>query len=474
MEDSASKDTSALATPTASASAPLAKSTDLSGWGRYPIAHSDVCRPEKLSELAAVVGDPAPTHLIARGAGRAYGDAAINDHARVLDAQRINRMLGFDPATGILQCEAGVTIAEIIETFLPRGWFMPVTPGTKFVTIGGSIAADVHGKNHHRDRSLGSHVVWISLMLANGEIARCSRDHDPDLFWATIGGMGLTGVIIETAIRLKRVASAWFDGEVFRARDLDEALERFEREDARYGYSVGWIDCLGSGATLGRSVITFGNVAERDALPATTRDTPFEVPRRLRASVPINFPGFALSKATVKAFNAMWFATHRDSGRVFIDYESFFYPLDMIHDWHRIYGKRGFTQYQCVWPLAESRAGLIEVLEAIARAGLGSFLTVIKRFGPQEGMLSFPMPGYTLALDFPITPDLFPLLDRLDQTVLARGGRVYLAKDSRMKPETFKAMYSEFPRWYAIKRRVDPDNRFSSSLSRRLKMDIAS
>jgi decaprenylphospho-beta-D-ribofuranose 2-oxidase len=456
------------------AGAPLpAQHAVLSGWGRYPSADSDVYRPEKISELAAVVAaDSAP--LIARGAGRAYGDAALNAGGRVARIERLNRMLAFDPATAILRAEAGVTIAEIIDVFLTRGYFPPVTPGTRFVTLGGSIAADVHGKNHHRDSSLAAHVLGFDLMLASGAIRRCSREENAELFWATVGGMGLTGVILEVELRLRPIKSAWLEGELIRAANVDEAIEAFERSDRDYGYSVAWIDCVSRGAKLGRSVLNVGNFAARDALPKRLAQEPYRTPPRIRGAVPFNFPHFALNSLSMQAFNFLIYTTHRGS-RVpaLFDYDSFFYPLDSILNWNRIYGKRGFVQYQCVWPAAESRAGLIEVLDTIAKSRRASFLTVLKKFGAQDGMLSFPMPGYTLALDFPVADGLFEFLDGLDEMVLKRGGRVYLAKDARMKPATFRAMYPNLAKWQAAKAAADANNRFSSSLSRRLQMDPA-
>jgi decaprenylphospho-beta-D-ribofuranose 2-oxidase len=451
--------------------APRAREMKLTGWGRYPATDARVYRPEKIAELAAIVTGNSSS-LIARGAGRAYGDAALNDRNRVVDLQRLNRMISFDESRGTLRCEAGVTIAEIIQVFLARGFFPPVTPGTRFVTLGGSIAADVHGKNHHRDSSLAAHVTSLDLMLASGEVRRCSRDQNPDLFWATVGGMGLTGVILEVEIRLRRIESAWIEGEVIRVKDVDQAIEAFERADREYQYSVAWIDCASGGASLGRSVIDLGNFAPVASLDPKRRTEPFAIRHSTRASVPFDLPNFALSSWSVRAFNTAYYAIHaRAAKRTLVDYDRFFYPLDSIHHWNRIYGKRGFVQYQCVWPAVESRAGLIETLESIGRSRRGSFLTVLKKFGPQEGMLSFPMPGYTLALDFPIDDGLFPFLDTLDEMVLRRGGRVYLAKDARMKPAMFRAMYPNLPRWRAIKNECDPNDRFSSSLSRRLAIE---
>jgi FAD/FMN-containing dehydrogenase len=442
----------------------------LSGWGRYPALECDLYRPEKFSELASIVGSNS-TSLIARGAGRAYGDAAVNGENRVVDVTRLGRMLSFDPKSATLRAETGVTLDEIIQVFLPRGFFPPVVPGTRYVTLGGSIAADIHGKSHHRDSSLASHVTSFNLMLASGEIRRCSREENADLFWATVGGMGLTGVILEAELKLRHIESAWLEGEVIRAANLDAALEAFERIDGVYGNSVAWIDCASTKGRLGRSILNAANFAARDALPPAMRQEPFALKPKFSPSVPFDLPNFALSALTVRTFNDGLYAIHRrKAGPARFDYQSFFFPLDSIHDWYRIYGKRGFVQYQCAWPEAESRAGLIETLEAISASRRGSFLTVLKKFGAQEGMLSFPMPGYTLALDFPVAEGLMEFLDRLDAMVLARRGRVYLAKDARMRPETFRAMYPNLPRWQQIKAAADPNNRFSSSLARRIGM----
>jgi FAD/FMN-containing dehydrogenase len=454
------------------ASTPAGKRVTLAGWGRYPLCESEVYRPEKLAELASVVAADSQK-LIARGAGRAYGDAALNAENRVLDLQRLNRMLEFDAESGILRCESGVTLDEIIGVFLPRGFFPPVVPGTRFVTLGGSLAADVHGKTHHRDSSIATHVLWFELMLASGEIRRCSREENSDLFWATVGGMGLTGVILEVAMRLRRVESAYIEGEMIRVANVDEAIEKFETADRQYEGSVAWIDCLSSKGALGRSILNVGNFAPRETLPPRLRTDPLVVDDKMLVGVPLDLPNFALNPLSVRAFNQGYFAMHRAQSHMVTSYRPFFFPLDAIRDWNRIYGKRGFVQYQCVWPLSQSRAGLVEVLEATSASGRASFLAVLKKFGRQEGMLSFPMPGYTLALDFPVTDGLLEFLDRLDEMVMKRGGRVYLAKDARMKPATMRAMYPRFREWQAAKTSADPNNHFSSTLSRRLEMDPA-
>ncbi len=467
----APKSSMTSATRRESAAVPNPLHAPLTGWGRYPLSESDIYRPDKIAELQAVVTANASS-LIPRGAGRAYGDAALNDQNRVVDLTRLNRMLSFDAATGLLRCEAGVTIAELIDVFLPRGFFPPVTPGTRFVTLGGSVAADVHGKNHHRDSSLASHVTYFDLMIASGEVLRCSREENSDLFWATVGGMGLTGVILELELRMRRVESAYFDGELIRAGNIDAAIEAFERTDSVYGYSVAWIDCNSTKSALGRSLLNVGNFATLDQLPRNLAQDPLTTMPKLSPFVPLDLP--VVNSLTVRAFNALTYALHREkSAHTIFDWQSFFYPLDAIRNWPRIYGKRGFVQYQCVWPPDESRAGLVEVLEATTRSRRASFLAVLKKFGAQDGLLSFPMAGYTLAIDFPVTDGLLEFLDSLDAMVLKRGGRVYLAKDARMSPETFRAMYPNFGKWQAAKAVADPDNRFSSSLSRRLGMDPA-
>jgi decaprenylphospho-beta-D-ribofuranose 2-oxidase len=443
----------------------------LSGWGRYPHCLSEVYRPEKIAELAEIVAADAG-QLVARGAGRAYGDAAINGPGRVIDFTRFDRMLNFDAQSGRLRCEAGVTIGDLIDTFLPRGFFPPVVPGTRFVTLGGALAADVHGKNHHRDSSFAAHVTNFDLMVASGQVLRCSREENADLFAATAGGMGLTGIVLEVELTLRRVESAWLAGEVVRAANIDAAMEAFERADREFDYSMAWIDCVSGGSALGRSVITLGNFATREQLGPKQRAAPLRIKPRTGLRVPFDLPAFALNPLTVRTFNAVYYQLHPSTPRTLIDCERFFFPLDSIREWNRMYGADGFVQYQCVFPDKASREGLVAMLDAITQGRRGSFLAVLKKFGPQDGMLSFPMPGYTLTLDFPLHAGLMPILDQLDEIVLRRGGRVYLAKDARMRPEVFRAMYPNLPAWRAIKDKADPHNRFCSSLSRRLAMGI--
>jgi FAD/FMN-containing dehydrogenase len=353
--------------------------------------------------------------------------------------RHFNRMIAFDPTTGQLVAEAGVLLADVIRAFLPRGWFPAVTPGTKFVTVGGMIAADVHGKNHHRDGSFGAFVDWIDLMQADGAVVRCSRDENADLFGWTMGGMGLTGVILRMAFRLRPVESGWIRQMTIPAPNLDAALAALEGGDTAT-YSVAWIDCLATGAALGRSLVMLGEHATLAELPSDHRAEPFQTGRKRRRSVPIDAPPGALNRLTVRAFNEIYFrAGLRKEGQALVDWDSYFYPLDAILGWNRIYGRKGFVQFQCVLPLDRSRTGLEALLRATADAGQGSFLAVLKRFGPQVSRFSFPMAGYTLALDFPVTRRTEPLMQALDRITIDHGGRFYLAKDARMSAATLRA-----------------------------------
>ena len=437
----------------------------LSGWGRYPVAECAVSTPRDAATVPALL-DPLPD-AIARGNGRSYGDAGMNP-AATIDARRLDRLVDFDPATGLLVCEGGVLLSELIDAMLPRGWFAPVTPGTKLVTIGGMIASDVHGKNHHVAGSFCDHVEWIDLAIGEGRVLRCSAREHADLFAAACGGMGLTGVILRAAFRLLKVETAAVRQRTLRAPTLAHAFAAFEAS-LDWTYSVAWIDCLASGRHLGRSAILLGEHALRDELPPDRRNAPLRRAARKPKRVPVDFPAVALSRTPVRLFNRLYYAAQRP-GDAIVDLDPYFYPLDAIRDWNRIYGRRGFVQYQCVLPLAKSEAGLTRLLTAIAAAGQASFLAVLKRMGRQSfGMLSFPMEGYTLALDFPATRSNLALLDRLDGITRDHGGRVYLAKDARAGAAAFAAGYPRLDEFRAARRRYGLD-RFSSLLSRRLEI----
>ena len=440
----------------------------MSGWGNFPACRCRVFRPETWQAVQAAVAGAGQQVCISRGMGRSYGDAALADGA-VIDHTRLNRFLAFDPESGLLECEAGTTLAEIIATFLPRGWFLPTTPGTKFVTIGGAIAADVHGKNHHVDGSFGQAVVDLRLLTARGEVLDCSPRENADVFWATVGGMGLTGAILSARFRLVRTATAYCDVTYRRTANVDETLDLIAETDAQYRYSVAWIDCLARGRSLGRSVLMLGNDAQIADLPAGLGSRPLALPAKRTKTVPCRFPAFVLNPWTVKAFNALYYAAHASSRRI-VDYDAFFYPLDGVLHWNRIYGRRGFIQYQALFPPETSRRGLIELLERIAASGRASFLAVLKSSGPaSQGILSYLHAGHTLALDFPNTgPGLQALLAEWDQLLLKHGGRLYLAKDATTRPDVFSAMYPRLGEFRAVRSRLDPDNRFASSQSQRL------
>ncbi len=444
----------------------------LSGWGRYPVIKSYLQRPEKVSDLTKILEQSRETSVLARGKGRSYGDAALNAKGSTILTQRLNLMLSFDERTGLLRCEAGVTMKEILETFVSRGWFPVVIPGTKFVTVGGAIAFDVHGKNHHRDGAFSRHLHSLKLILASGETVECSRDKNSDLFWATVGGMGLTGIITEAEFFLRRISTAYIKTHNIKAKNLDEALALFEQFEPQYQYSVAWIDCLASGKSLGRSILMFGNHACLEDLYLKQQAKPFEIKSKGSLKAPFDFPAGLLNRYSMSAFNALYFAKQRSREvRSVSDYDSFFYPLDFLWDWNRLYGKRGFIQYQCVLPTQVSREALSKILQLCSVKGWGSFLAVLKRLGPESGWLSFPMSGYTLALDIPMKPGLDRFLYQLDELVIQYGGRVYLAKDARLSASAFRAMYPNFEQWLEVKSKVDPDNYFSSALSQRLEIE---
>lgn len=443
----------------------------LSGWGNFPVERCYVACPDSLAGIRRVIFDGSQPDYIARGLGRAYGDSALNRaHGVVLQTAR-NRFAAFDPAAGVLECEAGVSFDEILRFFLPRGWFLPTTPGTRYVTVGGAIAADVHGKNHHVDGSFGGYVRELRLLTGTGEVVTCSPQERSDVFWATVGGMGLTGVIVSARIQLTAIESAYCDVTYRRMANLDETLLTLEQTQRQYRYSVAWIDCLSRGAALGRSVLMLAEDAQAAALPSALRNRPLELPRRRKKNVPLFFPALLLNPWSVKAFNAVYYRGHGDARRL-VDFDTFFYPLDSVLHWNRIYGRRGFIQYQALLPPDTARAGLHALLDRITAARQSSFLAVLKTSGPASGgLLSFLYPGFTLAIDMPNTGKPLERLTReLDEILLRYGGRVYLAKDATTTSEAFAAMYPRLDEFRRIKAGLDPDNRFVSSQARRLKI----
>lgn len=437
----------------------------LSGWGRYPVLESRVCDVRDETAVREATGSGGM--VIARGNGRAYGDSAISPDV-TLNMCAMSRMLSFDPDSGLLVVEAGVLLGDIIAAFLPRGWFPPVTPGTKFVSVGGMAAADVHGKNHHRDGSFGRFVDWLDVMGCDGIVRRCSPNIEPELFGATLGGMGLTGVILRLAMRLNQVESGWIRQTTLPAQGLDHAMEMIENaNDARY--SAAWIDCLGRGRHVGRGLLMLGEHASTSELSPDKAADRFALAPRRKLAVPFELPSWTLNPLSARAFNALYYRHGLRAERCeLVSWDSFFYPLDSIQRWNRIYGHKGLLQFQCVIPLASARAGLWALLGETSRAGLGSFLAVLKRFGPQQGEFSFPMEGYTLALDFPVSVSTFALLDRLDQITLDYGGRFYLAKDARMTRDTFFASDPRATAFAAMRDEMGWSRKFVSAQSQRL------
>lgn len=438
----------------------------LAGWGRYPRLDCRVHRPRDVAALRTIAGEGS---LIARGNGRAYGDSALNPLGTV-DMRGFNRILAFDSETGQVVAETGVMLAELIDVFLPRGWFPSVTPGTKLVTLGGAIAADVHGKNHHKHGAFSTYVDWLDIFCPDGEVRRASRTENPDVFAWTLGGMGLTGVILRAAVRLTPVETGWLRQRLLPAPNLRSAIEIFEREqDATY--SVAWIDCLVGGRALGRSLVMLGEHATLDELGPSQRADRFAARRRSRKTVPFDFPRFALNGWTVRAFNALYYLNgQRQAGESLIDFDSYFYPLDAILEWNRIYGRSGFTQFQCVIPLEHAAAGIEALLRKIGRSGQGSFLAVLKRMGRQESRFSFPMEGYTLALDFPIRATTRQLFKDLERIAVDHGGRFYLAKDSFLDAGILRAADPRSNDFVRMRRETGAAAAFSSAQSERLEL----
>ncbi len=428
----------------------------LSGWGLYPIVEAELYYMRNVKKLKEMMMEK--DSIIARGLGRSYGDSSIGKN--VIDFSKFNYFLGFDPENNILKITSGVSLEEILEFATSKGYFLKITPGTKFVTVGGAIASNVHGKNHHKEGSFVNSVRSFRLMLANGEVLNCSRNENSDLFWYSFGGMGLLGVILDVELELKKINSVNIDYVGIKARDLEEVFTLFE-ENHNYTYSVAWIDCLKRGKHLGRSILMLGEHSD-DGNLVESKNKSF--------SVPFFLPSFVLNKLSIKAFNALYYSKQLKNRVVKkIDYNSFFYPLDSILNWNKMYGKRGFFQYQFVIPQKDGFSGLKEILEKISKSGYGSFLAVLKLFGKENAPFSFPMEGYTLALDFPVLEETLQLARKLDKIVMKYGGRLYLSKDSRMEKKMFIEGYKEaLEKFLEIKNRYDPEGKFQSHQWKRL------
>ncbi len=444
-------------------SAPLdARPTRLTGWGRAGHSTAHVVRPADVDRVAEAVQAAGARGVLARGLGRSYGDAAMNGGGLVLDLTGLGGVGEIGPE-GSVEVGAGVSIGDLIAYAVPRGWFVPVTPGTRHVTLGGALAADVHGKNHHRDGSIGAHIDGLTLVDGRGQVRRLAAD-DP-LGGAVVGGMGLAGVVVSVRLRLRRVESASITVHTRRTADLDETMAALAEDDARHRYTVAWLDTQAPGRHAGRGVLTSGDhtPAAEGGIPLRDHARPGSVP------APPWAPPRLVNRHTARAFNEGWY--RKAPGRPSVGpatIASFFHPLDIVEGWNRAYGATGFVQYQ----LAVGDASVIErILGLFRRERVATFLPVLKRFGPASGApLSFPTPGWTLAVDIPATPDLGPVLDRADEIVVAAGGRCYLAKDARVRPDLVPVMYPELDRWRELRARLDPDGVFASDLSRRLSL----
>lgn len=467
---------------TSAASSPVPTSpARLTGWGRIAPTRADLAAPASEAEAAALLRYLAtpPTSksgsAIARGLGRSYNNAAQSADGIVISTSRLNSIISLDPATGVVEAEAGVSLEQLMVAGLPHGWFVPVSPGTRQVTVGGAIAADVHGKNHHVAGSFASHVTSFDILFPSaeqGEPHTVTKESDPELFWATAGGMGLTGFITRATIQLKRVGSSLVKVDTVKTRDIDETMAVLAEHDKKYGYTVAWSDDLARGKNLGRSIITSGDFAALGDLDDRRRRDPFAFDPRARLTAPGIFPPGLMNRYSIRLANTAWYLkapARREHELQTIS--QFFHPLDGITNWNRAYGPGGFRQYQYVMPFG-AEAAVRRSFELVSSHRAPSFVTVLKRFGSADpGLLSFPTAGWTLALDFPArTRGLGPLLDELDRLVVANGGRVYLAKDSRVSAATLTQMYPRLPEFRKLRAVLDPAGVLASDLSRRLNL----
>ena len=429
----------------------------IAGWGRVAVEGTQLVG-EDLHALTEGA-------VLSRGLGRSYGDSSLPvPGGLVANTTLANRIISFDPDTGLLRAEAGLSLTEMNRIFLPRGWFTPVTPGTSYVTLGGMVAADVHGKNHHSALSFGEHLAGLRMRVADGSIVDCSPQQHADLFDATIGGMGLTGHILEVAVRMKRIPSPWIHGESERVPNIHAYLERLHATESDWPMSVGWIDCVSRGANMGRGILNVGRWAEPHEAPAGMPSP------KATIALPDLFPSWSVNPLTVRAFNFLYYWKHWQPRKVGIVHPaSFFYPLDAVRHWNRIYGSAGMTQYQCVLPKEAGRDAPVKFLDLLSRLGGASFLCVIKDCADQgRGLLSFPMPGVTVAVDVKITARTPALVKELNAFVIDHGGRVYLAKDQFTTAEDFRKMEPRLDRFLAVRHKWDPDLRIRSAQSVRL------
>ena len=403
----------------------------VTNWGNFPVVEKEIKSEDSVDRIKDFVRNN--NEVIARGNGRCYGDASLSEH--IFSTKRLNKFISFDRLNGIIECESGVLLSQILEIIVPQGYFLYVTPGTKFISVGGAIASDVHGKNHHAEGCFSEYVEAFSLLNENSEVITCSRTENTDKFWATIGGMGLTGIILSARFKLKNIETAYIRQESIKAQNLDEIFKLFEESES-WTYNVAWIDCLQTGKNIGRSILMRGEHAFKHELPKKLQQNPLRLKQKFIPKVPFYFPDFMLNKWSVRLFNYLYFNKQkRKEIKNFVDYETFFYPLDVVKDWNKIYGKKGFIQYQMVIPKAQGKEGMRKILDTIAKSGNGSFLAVLKLFGKENPLAynAFPLEGYTLALDFKVNSKLTKLVADLDEIVEEFGGRIYLTKDSMSK-----------------------------------------
>ena len=436
----------------------------LTGWGNYKATEAFVEIPREAEDLKNIIKNKS---VIARGLGRSYGDQATNKGYHVAICTELKSVLNWDEQEGILECEAGLSLEDIINEFAPKGWFPMICPGTKFVTIGGAIANDIHGKAHHVTGSFVNCVVSFNILLADGSTVTASRTENEDLFWANFGGLGLLGIILTAKIKLRKIETTYFRQKSMKIKNLDDMLESLAKYDHKFNYVVAWLNAMATGNKSGSGVLTMGSEAKLNELPEKLKADPLKLHTSTKVSIPVFLPGFALNNFTVKILNRI-IAFVQNSSKDFVHYEKFFFPLDAINNWNKGYGKRGFIQYQFVIPIENGKENMAEILKMIAESGCTPFLNVFKTLGESQGIISFPFKGYTLAIDFPITPKLFEFTPKLDAKVLEVGGRLYLGKDALLDESMFKKMYPQVKEWLAIKQKYDPTNKFSSDLARRV------
>lgn len=424
----------------------------ITNWGNFPVVEKEMKSEDSLQKIKDFV--LSHKEVIARGNGRCYGDASLGEN--IFSTKRLNKFIGFDKIEGVLECEAGVLLSDILEISVPQGYFLNVTPGTKFVSVGGAIASDVHGKNHHSEGCFSEYVLEFKLMKENAEVITCSREENTEDFWATVGGMGLTGIILSAKIKLKNIETAYIRQESIKADNLDEIFQLFEESEG-WLYNVAWIDCLQKGENIGRSILMRGYHALREELPPKLHKNPLKNPRKIMPTIPFYFPSWVLNSFTIKIFNWLYYNKQtKKSVEGFVHYEPFFYPLDVINEWNKIYGKKGFIQYQMVIPKEKGKEGMRKILETIADSGNGSFLAVLKLFGKNnpKAYNSFPMEGYTLALDFKVNDKLKSLVEELDKIVEEFGGRIYLTKDFMSNPKLTNYLRNvDSPKFVSLQRK---------------------